>query len=95
MATAMGHQCATWDPGGTLWLVWPSRGQAPQPDDQDQKILPEKVAFTPRPGVLLPNAIGHQIHWLQEGDNVAYTLLAEHDPSRGAAEQLARSLVTI
>lgn len=74
--------------------VWPSRGQAPQPDDQGQ-ILPEKVSFTPSPGVLLPNAIGHQIHWLQEGDNVAYTLLAEHDPSRGAAEQLARSLVTI
>lgn len=74
--------------------IWPSRGQAPQADSQSQ-VLPEKVTFTPQPGILLPNAIGHQIHWLQETDKVAYTLLVEHDPSRGAAEQLVRSLVTV
>lgn len=72
--------------------IWPSRGLQPLPENESL-TLPEKVTFTPRPGILLPNATGYQVHWLQ--DKVAYTLLAEYEQNQSVVEQLTRSLVEI
>lgn len=58
-----------------------------------QVIRPEKVTFTPSPGVIRPSAEGHVIQWIKQ--DILYTLIAEHGPSREAAVEIARSLVQI
>ncbi len=69
-----------------VWPVyWPERPEEP--------IFPEKVFFTPKPGLLLPSARGHLVLWQEAG--VLYTLIAEHDPHREAAIALVRSLQPI
>jgi len=54
--------------------VWPVYA----PDRPEEPIFPEKVFFTPRPGLLLPSAQGHLALWIEQ--NTLYVLIAEHDP---------------
>ena len=54
-------------------------------------VHPEKVGFSPSPGVMLPNVRGHVVHWIQQ--DTLYTLEVEHDPAREAAVTMAASLV--
>lgn len=60
---------------------------------EKQVIHPEKVTFTPSPGVIRPSASGHVIQWIRK--DILYTLVAEHNPSREAAVEIARSLIQI
>ena len=53
--------------------VWPVYA----PDRPEEPIFPEKVFFTPRPGLLLPSAQGHLALWIEQ--NTLYVLIAEHD----------------
>jgi len=69
--------------------VWPVYA----PDRPEEPIFPEKVFFTPRPGLLLPSARGHLVLWQETG--VLYTLIAEHDPRREATIALIASLQPI
>ncbi len=69
--------------------VWPVY----RPERPEEPIWPEKVSFTPRPGLLLPSVRGHLALWQEAG--VLYTLIAEHDPHREAAIALIRSLQPI
>ncbi len=68
--------------------VWPSRIIG-----EDSTTMPEKINFTPGPGIMLSNAVGHQLHWIQRG--IAYSLLIEESLDRSALEQLARSLTPV
>jgi len=69
--------------------VWPVYA----PDRPEEPIFPEKVFFTPRPGLRLPSARGHLALWQEAG--VLYTLIAEHDPRREATIALIASLQPI
>ena len=69
--------------------IWPVR----LPSSPEEPIYPEKVIFTPSPGVMRPTFSGLMIDWIQY--NVLYTLVTEHDPRREAAEAAARSLIQI
>jgi predicted DCC family thiol-disulfide oxidoreductase YuxK len=66
--------------------VWPVYA----PDRPEEPIFPEKVFFTPRPGLLLPSAWGHLMVWLEE--DVLHVLIAEHDSQLEAAIIIAKSL---
>ena len=69
--------------------VWPVYAS----ERPEEPIWPEKVFFTPRPGLLLPSARGHLALWQEAG--VLYTLIAEHDPRREATIALIASLQPI
>lgn len=63
------------------------------PEQDDIVVSPEKVGFTPAPGLMLPTADGHLLHWIRQ--NILYTLIVEHDRRRDAVEDIAQSLVEI
>lgn len=68
--------------------VWPVHS----PASKEKSIVhPEKVTFLPTPGVMRPSATGHVLNWIQE--DVQFTLVAEHNPNREAAVDIAKSLV--
>jgi predicted DCC family thiol-disulfide oxidoreductase YuxK len=69
--------------------VWPVYS----PDRPEEPIFPEKVFFTPRPGLLLPSARGHLTLWQETG--TLYTLIAEHNSRREAVLALVQSLQPI
>jgi len=75
--------------------LWGWGGGAAAPGDRpaEEPIFPEKVFFTPRPGLLLPSAWGHLMVWLEE--DVLYVLIAEHDSQLEAAIIIAKSLQKI
>lgn len=52
---------------------------------------PEKVAFTPKRGVMLPTEQGYTLQWIKKG--VLYTMFMEYDGWRGNPENVGRSLV--
>lgn len=60
---------------------------------EKQVIHPEKVTFTPSPGLMRPSVSGHVIQWIKQ--DILYTLVAEHSPSYEAAVEIATSLVVI
>jgi len=66
--------------------VWPVYA----PDRPEEPIFPEKVFFTPRPGLLLPSAQGHLALWIEQ--NILYVLIAEHDPRLESNIELTKSL---
>jgi predicted DCC family thiol-disulfide oxidoreductase YuxK len=66
--------------------VWPVYA----PDRPEEPIFPEKVFFTPRPGLLLPSAQGHLALWIEQ--NILYVLIAEHDPRLESNIELIKSL---
>ncbi|WP_448601260.1 hypothetical protein [Thermoflexus hugenholtzii] len=66
--------------------VWPVYS----PDRPEELIFPEKVFFTPRPGLLLPSAQGHLALWIEQ--NTLYMLIAEHDTRLEANVELIKSL---
>jgi predicted DCC family thiol-disulfide oxidoreductase YuxK len=66
--------------------VWPVYA----PDRPEEPIFPEKVFFTPRPGLLLPSAQGHLALWIEQ--NTLYVLIAEHDPRLESNIELTKSL---
>jgi len=66
--------------------VWPVYS----PDRPEEPISPEKVFFTPTPGLLLPSAQGHLALWIEQ--NTLYVLIAEHDPRLEANVELIKSL---
>jgi hypothetical protein len=66
--------------------VWPVYA----PDRPEEPIFPEKVFFTPRPGLLLPSAQGHLALWIEQ--NTLYVLIAEHDPRLESNIELIKSL---
>jgi len=66
--------------------IWPVYS----PSQPEVPIDPEKVAFTPTPGLLLPSALGHVALWLER--DVLYMLIAEHEAQRGAAIEVVQSL---
>ncbi|HXF69591.1 MAG TPA: hypothetical protein VNK89_07270 [Thermoflexus sp.] len=53
-------------------------------------IPPEKVFFTPTPGLLLPSLRGYNTLWIADG--VLYLLITVHDRRREGIVQLAQSL---
>lgn len=86
----------------TQIAVWAERKYCrPYPLGPGQAVLnlnrvpvpPEKIAFTPSPGVLIPAGSGHKMHWIQ--NDTAYTLVVEHNQDRVEAIQIAESLATI
>ncbi len=66
--------------------VWPVYA----PDRPEEPIFPEKVFFTPRPGLLPPSAQGHLALWIEQ--NTLYVLIAEHDPRLESNIELIKSL---
>jgi hypothetical protein len=66
--------------------VWPVYA----PNRPEEPIFPEKVFFTPRPGLLLPSAQGHLALWIEQ--NTLYVLIAEHDPRLESNIELTKSL---
>jgi hypothetical protein len=66
--------------------VWPVYA----PDRPEEPIFPEKVFFTPKPGLLLPSAQGHLALWIEQ--NTLYVLIAEHDPRLESNIELIKSL---
>jgi len=66
--------------------VWPVYS----PERPEEPIFPEKVFFTPRPGLLLPSAQGHLALWIEQ--NTLYVLIAEHDSRLEATIELIKSL---
>jgi hypothetical protein len=59
--------------------VWPVY----LPDRPGMPIPPEKVFFTPRPGVLRPTLMGVEVLWIQEG--ILYTLSIQRGDREVAA----------
>lgn len=53
-------------------------------------IAPEKIFFTPAPGLLLPSLQGYNALWI--ADEVLYLLITAHDRQREGIVQLAQSL---
>lgn len=83
------------EPGISLWMqpifprpypVWPVHS----PRDPERVIKPEKVFFTPKPGVMRPTFSGLQIHWIEPAG--LYTLIVEGDPRPEAAMQIVSSM---
>ncbi len=70
--------------------VWP--GQMPN-GQENIPLPPEKVAFSPKPGLMRRSAPGHVLHWIKE--DILYTLVIEHSSNRGEAIKIAKSLVQI
>lgn len=56
-------------------------------------VVLEKVNFLPSPGIMVATQTGYVFHWI--GQDVLYTLMAEHNPSREEAQTLIGSLVSI
>ena len=54
-------------------------------------VSPEKVAFTPSPGVMLPSAEGFLMLW--QANSVLYWLFVENGASRAQAIEIAKSLL--
>jgi hypothetical protein len=52
---------------------------------------PEKVAFTPKRGVMLPTDQGFMMQWIKK--DVLYSMFMEYDGWRGKAEAVGKSLV--
>jgi hypothetical protein len=72
--------------------IWPVPASVYSEEGEPLYIFPpEKIEFTPAPGILLPADEGHILHWIK-GD-ILYTLVVEHDPLREATVDIARSLV--
>jgi hypothetical protein len=69
--------------------VWPVY----RPERPEEPIFPEKVSFTPRPGLRLPSAQGHLVLWIQQ--NVLYLLIGEHDSKLESIIKLSKSLNVI
>jgi len=67
--------------------IWPVR--LPDTSEGDP-VYAEKVSFLPSPGVMRLSVPGHVYQWIQQ--DILYTLVIEHDPSREAAELIAKSL---
>jgi hypothetical protein len=67
--------------------VWPVRF----PFAHDDPIRPEKVSFTPSPGILLPSMLGYSLLWIEH--DVLYSLFVENNASREMAATIASSLV--
>src|SRR5690606_18992228 len=58
----------------------------------EKELLPPKtVNFTPSPGIIQKNALGHEVQWIEQ--DILYGLIVNYDSSRRAAEDVARSLV--
>ena len=68
--------------------VWPVRS----PSDRGI-IVPEKITFTPEPGLLLPSAVGFLLLWIK--GEVLYQLFVENNSTREFAREIAESLVQI
>ena len=67
--------------------IWPVR----HPDQPERLIQPEKISFTPAPGVLLPTADGYMAQWIER--SILYTLLTHHDPDGSSIYKIAQSLI--
>lgn len=60
-------------------------------DDEYFLNKPEKVAFTPKKGVLLPTDQGYTLQWIKK--DVLYTMFMEYEGWRSEAESVGKSLV--
>jgi hypothetical protein len=69
--------------------IWPVR----HPDQPERLIQPEKISFTPAPGVLLPTADGYMVQWIER--SILYTLLTHHDPDGSSIYKIAQSLARL
>lgn len=67
--------------------VWPVR--FPFAHDEGP-VAPEKIDFTPSPGVMLPNMLGYSFLWIKH--DVLYSLFVENYASRDQAAAIAASL---
>ncbi len=60
-------------------------------DEEYIVTKPEKVAFTPKRGVMLPTDQGYTLQWIMK--DVLYTMFMEYEEWRGNAESVGKSLV--
>lgn len=56
-------------------------------------VILQKVSFLPSPGIMVATYKGYIFFWIEE--DILYTLLAEHSPSREEVQALAGSLVLL
>jgi len=56
-------------------------------------IYPEKVEFTPIPGLMIPSTEGYLVHWIE--NDILYILISEHSTSREATVEVTQSLQLI
>ncbi|HOQ97434.1 MAG TPA: hypothetical protein PLJ35_01265 [Anaerolineae bacterium] len=67
--------------------------------EADQRVLeeeffvikPQKVSFTPRPGIMLPTEQGYVLQWIKQ--DVLYTMFMEHTGWREMPEAVGKALV--
>lgn len=76
-----------------VWPVtmWPQKEADEMISDEEYVVVkPQKVAFTPRPGIMLPTARGHMLQWIKR--DVLYAMVIEYDGRRETAEEIGKSL---
>lgn len=73
-------------------LTYPQKDEGDYILDKEYVVKkPEKVAFTPKRGVMLPTDQGFMLQWIKK--NVLYTMFMEYDGWRGKSETVGKSLV--
>jgi hypothetical protein len=60
-------------------------------DDEFFVVKPEKVTYTPQPGIKLPTAKGFMLQWIKS--SILYTLYMEYEGWSGIAELVGNSLI--
>lgn len=58
--------------------------------ETSESVAVEKVSFTPQPGLMLPTAIGHVAHWIE--DDILYTCIFEFSQEREEVIEFVTSL---
>lgn len=51
-------------------------------DSHPELVFPDRVSFTPTPGIMLPSVIGYGLHWIE--NETLYTLIHEYTVDRDA-----------
>ncbi len=71
--------------------MWPQKEADEIISDEEYVVVkPEKVAFAPRPGIMLPTARGHMLQWIKKG--ILYAMTIEYDARREIAENTVKSV---
>jgi hypothetical protein len=76
--------------------IWPVNSPAQgigltRPENDEIVMHPEKINFTPTPGLMLATAVGYSLQWIKQ--DILYTLVVENDHRRDSAVQIMKSLV--
>ncbi len=77
--------------------VWPTVGYPKKREDERildeefSEIKPQKVGFTPRPGIMMPGDQGYMLQWIRR--DVLYTMFMEHAGWCDTPERVGRQLV--